>query len=86
MAKLKPVSLGLTLGVMLVILSTLKTIFLLLFPNFIVNVSNKIMYRMITINPPIITIDSFVISLIVLFIDGLVLGIIFAWVYNWVNK
>ena len=86
MAKLKPLSVGLALGIMLAILSTLKTIFLLLFPNFIVNVSNKIMYRMIAINPPVITIDSFVIVIVTLFFGGLVLGVVFSLVYNKVVK
>ena len=82
MPKLKPLSVGLTIGTMLAVLAALKTIFLLLFPNFIVNVSNKIVYRMITINPPVITIDSFFIVILTLFFGGLVLGIIFSLIYN----
>ena len=86
MAKLKPLSVGLALGIMLAVLSALKTIFLLLFPNFIVNISNKIMYRMITVNLPVITIDSFVIVIVTLFFGGLALGVVFSLVYNKVMK
>ena len=86
MAKLKPLAIGLTIGAMLAVLATLKTIFLLLFPDFVVNFANKIMYKMITINPPIITIDSFFIVIFTLFFAGLVLGIVFSLVYNKVVK
>ena len=82
MAKLKPTKIGLTLGVMLAILYTLRTIVLLLFPNFVVNVVNKVMYRMISINVPVITIDSYAIGIIVVFIAGFVFGAIFSLVYN----
>ena len=86
MVKLKPVSIGLTFGIMLAILYTIRTIALLLFPNFIVNVANKIMYKMISINLPVITIDSFIIGVIALFVGGLVLGTLFGVVYNRVEK
>ena len=86
MAKLKPSSIGLTLGVMLAVLYTLRTIALLLFPNFIVNVANKIVYNMISIKVPVITIDAFVIGIIALFIGGFVLGYVFSLVYNKVGK
>ena len=86
MPKLKPLSIGLTLGVMLAILYTIRTLALLLFPNFIVNVANKLMYKMISINLPVITIDSYVIGVIALFVGGLVLGIAFGLVYNKVAK
>ena len=86
MAKLKPSSVGLSLGIMLAVLYTIRTIALLLFPNFIVNVANKIMYKMISINLPVITIDSYVIGVVVLFIGGFVLGNVFSLVYNKVVK
>ena len=86
MAKLKPSSIGLTLGIMLAVLYTLRTIALLLFPNFIVNVANKIVYNMIFIKVPVITIDAFVIGIIALFIGGFVLGYVFSLVYNKVGK
>ena len=86
MSKLKPLSIGLTFGVMLAILYTLRTLALLLFPNFIVNAANKIMYKMISINLPVITIDSFIIGVIALFVGGLVLGTLFGVVYNRVEK
>lgn len=82
MPKLKPAKIGLTLGVMLAVLYTLRTIVLLLFPNFVVNVGNKIMYNMVTIRMPIITIDSFVAGVVILFIAGFIWGIIFSLVYN----
>lgn len=86
MAKLKPSSVGLSLGTMLAVLYTIRTIALLLFPDFIVNVANKIVYKMVAINPPVITIDSFVIGIIALFIGGFVLGAVFSLVYNKVAK
>lgn len=85
MPKLKPLSIGLTLGGMLAILYTIRTIILLLFPNFVVNLANKIMYKMISIKAPVITIDAFVIGVIALFIGGFVLGFVFSLVYNRVN-
>ena len=82
MAKLKPLSVGLTLGSMLAVLYTIRTIILLLFPNFVVNLANKIMYNMISIKAPVITAESFVIGIIALFIGGFVLGSVFGLVYN----
>ena len=84
-SKLKPTKIGMTLGLMLAVLYTLRTIVLLLFPNFAVNVANKIMYKMISIKAPVITIDAFVIGVIALFIGGFVLGFVFSLVYNRVN-
>ena len=86
MPKLKPTSIGFTLGLMLAILYTLRTIALWLFPNFIVNVANKVMYKMIAINLPVITIDAFVIGIIALFIGGFVFGVVFSLVYNKIAK
>ena len=86
MAKLKPLSIGLTLGVFLAVIYTLRTIIVWLFPNFVVNLARKVTYNMISIQPAIITVDAFVIGLVVLFVGGLVWGIVFAWVYNWVAK
>ncbi|MBI2654445.1 hypothetical protein HYX02_06590 [Candidatus Woesearchaeota archaeon] len=86
MAKLKPLSLGLALGVFLVICYVIRTIVIWLFPNFVVNLAKKVTYNMLALQPPVITIDAFVIGLVVLFVGGLITGIIFAWVYNWVGK
>ena len=82
MAKLKPTKIGLALGLMLAILYTLRTVVLLLFPDFVVNVGNKIMYNMIDIKIPVITIDAFVTGVVVLFIAGFIWGIVFSLVYN----
>ncbi|MDP3765759.1 MAG: DUF5676 family membrane protein [Nanoarchaeota archaeon] len=86
MAKLKSLSVGLALGVFLAIIYTVRTIIIWLFPNFIVNLAKKMTYNMIYIQPAVITIDSFVIGIVALFVCGLILGIIFAWVYNWVSN
>ena len=86
MTKLKPSSVGLTLGIMLAILYALRTIVLLLFPDFVVSWANKIVYNMISIRMPVITADSFVIGIVVLFIAGFVLGAAFSLVYNKVVK
>lgn len=86
MTKLKPSSVGLALGIMLAVLYTIRTIALLLFPDFLVNVANKIMYKMIAINLPVVTIDSYFIGVVALFIGGFVLGALFGAVYNKVGK
>ena len=86
MAKLKPTKIGLTLGIMLAILYTLRTIVLLLFPDFVVSWANKIMYNMISVKEPVITVNAFVIGVVVLFIAGFVWGIVFSLVYNKVVK
>lgn len=86
MTKIKTAKIGLTFGIMLAILYTLRTIILMLFPDFVVNVANQVMYRMITINPPLITIYSFVIGIIVVFVGGFVFGFIFSLIYNKIVK
>jgi len=86
MTKLKPTKIGLILGLMLAILYTLRTIVLLLFPNFAVNWANKIMYNMIPIKEPVITVDAFAVGVVVLFIAGFIWGIVFSLVYNKVVK
>ena len=86
MPKLKPLSVGLSLGIMLAVLYTLRTIVLMLFPDFVVNVGNKMIYQMIIINIPVITIDSYIIGIIALFLGGLVLGAVFSSVYHKVAK
>ncbi len=86
MPKLKPLTIGLILGVFLAVIYTIRTVIVWLFPGFIVNLAKKITYNMISVQPAVITVDAFVIGVIVLFIGGLVWGIVFALVYNWVNK
>ncbi len=86
MPKLKPLTIGLILGVFLAVIYTIRTFIVWLFPNFIVNLAKKITYNMISIQPAVITIDAFVIGVIALFVGGLVWGIVFAWIYNWVVK
>ena len=86
MAKLKSLSAGLALGVFLAVIYTVRTIIIWLFPNFVVNLAKKMTYNMIYIQPAVITIDSFVIGVVVLFIGGLIWGIVFAWIYNWIAK
>ena len=86
MPKLNPQKIGLALGVMLAIIYTLRTIVLLLFPNFVVSWANKIMYNMVVIKEPVITVDAFAVGIAVLFIAGFVWGIVFSLVYNKVVK
>ena len=86
MAKLKPLSVGLSLGLMLAVIYTIRTIALLLFPDFLVNVASKIMYKMIAINLPVVTLGSYAIGVIALFIGGFVFGALFGAVYNKVGK
>ena len=86
MAKLNPTKIGLALGIMLAILYTLRTIVLLLFPDFVVNWANKIMYNMVAIKMPVITVDAFVTGTVVLFIAGFIWGVVFSAVYNKIVK
>ena len=86
MAKLKGTKIGLTLGAFLAVIYTIRTIILWIFPDFVVNLARKITYNMIPIQPAVITTDAFAIGVVVLFVGGLVWGIVFAWVYNWIAK
>ena len=83
---LKPLTIGLTLGIFLAAIYTIRTIIIWLFPDFVVNLAEKITYNMITVQTAVITIDSFVVGVVVLFVGGFVWGIVFALVYNWVAK
>ena len=86
MPKLKPLSIGLTLGIFLAVIYTIRTIIIWLFPNFVVNLAKKVTYNMIFIQPAAITLDAFVIGVVVLFVAGLIWGIVFGIVYNWVAR
>jgi len=86
MAKLKPLTIGLTLGTFLAVIYAIRTVIIWLFPNFVVNLAKKITYNMISIQPAVITVDAFVIGLVVLFVAGLVWGVVFSLVYNKVVK
>ena len=86
MANLNAKSVGLSLGSLLAILYTIRTIFLLLFPDFLVKYVNKIMYNMISIKEPVITADAFVIGIVVLFVAGFIFLAVFSLVYNKVVK
>ena len=86
MAKLKPLTIGLTLGAFLAVIYAIRTVIIWLFPNFVVNLAKKITYNMISIQPAVITVDAFVIGLVVLFVAGLVWGVVFSLVYNKVVK
>lgn len=86
MAKLKTLSIGLALGIFLAVIYAIRTIIIWLFPDFVVNLAKKITYNMISIQTAVITIDSFVIGIVVLFAAGLICGIVFALVYNWIAK
>ena len=84
MAKLKPLSVGLSLGIFLPVVYTLRTLVFWLFPNFIVSLAQKLPYDMTFVQPATITPGAFVIGIVVLFIAGFVWGAIFAFVYNWI--
>jgi len=86
MAKLKPLSVGLSLGIFLPTVYALRTIIFWLFPNLIVSLAQKLPYDMGSIQPGTIIPSSFVIGVFVLFIVGFVGGIIFALVYNRIAK
>ena len=86
MPKLKPLSVGLSLGLFLAVIYLIRTIIIWLFPDFVVNLSKKVTYNMISIQPAVITVDAFVIGVVVLFVGGFIWGIVFAYVYNWVAR
>ena len=78
MAKLKPVQLGLSLGISLVIIY--------IFPNLIVNLARKLPYDMAFIKPAVILPSAFVTGIILLLAIGLAFGYVFALVYNRIAK
>ena len=86
MPKLKPLSVGLSLGIFLAVIYTIRTIVIWLFPDFVLNLAKKITYNMISLQPAVITVDAFVIGVVALFVGGLVWGIVFAYVYNWAAR
>ena len=86
MAKIKPLSIGLTLGVFLAVIYAVRTIVIWLFPNFVVNLARKVTNNMLLIQIPVITSDALVIGIATFFIVGLIWGAIFAWIYNWTAK
>ena len=86
MAKLKPLSVGLSLGIFLPIVYALRTIIFWIFPNLIVSLSQKLPYDMAFIQPGTIIVNAFLIGMVVLFVVGLIFGIIFAFVYNLFEK
>ncbi len=86
MAKLKPSSVGLALGLFLALIQILRSIVAWLFPNFVAYIIKNLTFNAISIQPPVVTVSSFIIGLVALFAGGLIGGIIFARVYNWAVK
>ncbi|MBI2656223.1 hypothetical protein HYX03_00605 [Candidatus Woesearchaeota archaeon] len=86
MAKLKPSSVGLALGLLLAVIQILRSIVAWLFPNFVAYIIKNLTFNAISIQPPIVTAASFIIGLIALFAGGFVLGTIFGMIYNWAVK
>ncbi|HLC50139.1 MAG TPA: DUF5676 family membrane protein [Candidatus Nanoarchaeia archaeon] len=86
MAKLKPVQLGLSLGISLVIIYILRTVIFWIFPNLIVNLARKLPYDMAFIKPAVILPSAFVTGIILLLAIGLAFGYVFALVYNRIAK
>lgn len=85
MAKLKPLSVGLSLGIFLALIYTIRTVLIWMFPNFVLTLAKKISYSMIFIQPAIITFDAYLTGVIALFVVGLVAGVVFSLVYNLVG-
>jgi len=82
MTKLKPLLVGLSLGISFSIVYTLRTAIFWMFPNFIVSLSQKLPYDMAFIQPGKIIATAFLAGIAALFVAGMVFGIIFALVYN----
>ncbi len=77
------ISLGFSVGIFLVVIHALRTIAVWLFPNVVASVLKKLTYNAIYIQPPVLSVDSFLIGLVALFAAGFVCGFVFAIVYKW---
>lgn len=86
MPKLKPLSVGLSLGITLAVIYTLRTLVYWLFPGFVVTIAQKLPYDIASLQPAAILPSAYVAGIIVLFIAGLIWGIAFSLIYNWVAK
>lgn len=86
MPKLKPLSVGLGLGITLVIIYTLRTTVSWLFPGFVATIAQRLPYDLASLQPSAILPSAYAAGIMVLFIAGFIWGIVFAWVYNWVAK
>ena len=86
MAKLKPLSVGLSLGITLVVIYTLRTLVYWLFPGFVVTIAQKLPYDIASLQPAAILPSAYAAGIIVLFIAGMVWGTVFSLIYNWISK
>jgi len=85
MKKLKPLSVGLSLGIFLPIVYTLRTIIFWMFPNFVIELMQRLPYDMAFMQPGTIIPSAFVTGVVVLFAAGFVWGIVFAYIFNWIS-
>ena len=86
MPKLKPLSVGLSLGLTLAVIYTLRTLVFWLFPGFVVSVAQRLPYDIASMQPAAILPSAYTAGIILLFIAGLIWGIIFSFIYNWISK
>lgn len=86
MPKLKPLSVGLSLGLTLAIIYTLRTLVFWLFPGFVVTIAQKLPADIASLQPSIVLPSAYVAGIILLFIAGFIWGIVFSSIYNWVTK
>ncbi|MBI2541775.1 hypothetical protein HYV80_03645 [Candidatus Woesearchaeota archaeon] len=86
MPKLKPLYTGLSLGITLAIIYTLRTLVFWMFPGFVVTIAQKLPYDIASLQPLAILPSAYVAGITFLFAAGFVWGVVFAWVHNWIAK
>lgn len=86
MQKLKPLQVGLSLGVTLAVIYTLRTIVYWLFPGFVVTVAQRLPADIASMQPSAVLPSAYVAGITLLFIAGFIWGIVFSLIYNWFAK
>lgn len=86
MPKLKPLQVGLSLGITLAIIYTLRTLVYWLFPGFVVTLAQKLPADIASMQPSAVLMPAYLAGIILLFIAGFVWGAVFSYIYNWVAK
>lgn len=86
MPKLKPLQVGLSLGTTLAVIYTLRTLVYWMFPGFVVTIAQKLPADIASMQPSAILPSAYAAGIILLFIAGLIWGVVFSLVYNWIVK
>lgn len=86
MPKLKPFYVGLSLGMTLAVVYTLRTLVYRLFPGFVVTVAQRMPADIAQMQPSAILPSAYFAGIILLFIAGFIWGIVFSLIFNWIAK